>query len=409
MRVCLLPTDTWGVGSYRVLFPGRELEKRGHEVFAHLDKMYLSKWSPHEGNVPLANSLDFKALTGKVARTWDADTYIFQRRMERLIPAAIRQLRRQGKRVVCELDDNYDLLPPGSPGQKVLREHADRLRVEWMNDGIGECDVLTVSTPALADYYARYSDNVTVLPNYLDWEMWRDVPLQYEIERPRVRVGWMGWLSWRGRDLEQLREWVRPWLLRHPEVDFVSVGERRGNAKAIRKAGHVTVHDYLDVPREQRVSVKTEPFRELAKLVATIDIGLVPLELNDFNECKSYLKGLEYAAAGIPCVATPTDQYRGFVRAGVDGFLAQDAEEWVRALEELVCDDGLRREMGRMARDKASQLTIQNGHWRQWERVWSGSTSAPDQTGNPDGSTSTTAKTTGSGPVAASTASLATT
>ena len=389
MRVCLLPSDTWGVGSYRTLFPGRELEKRGHEVFAHLNRDALVRWNPREGNVPLVNSLDFEP-GGKVSRTFDADTYVFQRRMEETSPAAIRQLRRQGKFTVYELDDNYDALPEDSPGQKVLRRHSDRLRIEWMNECIEEADLTTVSTLALKEHYSQYSDNVQVLPNYLDWEMWREAPLQCDVERPRVRIGWMGWLEWRGRDLEQIRPWIGQWLLENPHVDFVSIGERHGNAKALRKVGHVTVHDYLGVPKAQRVTVKAAPFQDLAKITATIDIGLVPLEPSEFNECKSYLKGLEYAACGIPCIASPSEQYNGFVSEGLDGFLAGSPDEWRTALVRLVGDDALRRNMGRNARGKAESLTIQK-HWRQWEAAWSGSTSVAAPTVSLVGSTSTTA------------------
>jgi len=389
VRVCLLPSDTWGVGSYRTLFPGRELEKRGHEVFAHLDRDYLARWNPREGNAPLANALDFEP-GGKVSRTFDADTYVFQRRMEQTAGAAIRLLRAQGKYTVYELDDNYDCLPESSPGQKVLRRHGNRLRVEWMNDALKWADVVTVSTPALADWYSQYNDTIAVLPNYLDWEMWRDVQPQFDVERPRIRVGWMGWLEWRGSDLERLRPWLRDWLLQHPSVDFVSIGERHGNAKRLRREGYVSVHDYLGVPKEQRASVKAAPFQDLPKITATIDIGLVPLEATDFNECKSYLKGLEYAACGIPCVASPSQQYREFVREGVDGFLAAGPEEWMGRLDELVGDDDLRRQMGRSAHEKARSLTIQK-NWRQWETVWSGSTSEAAPTASLVGLTSTTA------------------
>jgi glycosyltransferase involved in cell wall biosynthesis len=309
--------------------------------------------------------------------------------MEQTAGAAIRQLRRQGKFTVYELDDNYDRLPENSPGQKVLRKHGNRLRVEWMNDAIASADLVTVSTPALQEHYSQYNDNVVVLPNYLDWEMWRDVPLQCEVERPRIRVGWMGWLEWRGRDLECLRPWLGSWLQTHPDVDFVSVGERHGNAKYLRKHGHVSVHDYLGVPKGQRVTVKAAPFHDLPKITATIDIGLVPLEPSDFNESKSYLKGLEYAACAIPCVASPSEQYRHFVVDGVNGYLARTQRDWETALESLVGDDDYRRLMGVSARTIASEMTIQK-EWRQWEKAWSGSTLEAAPTASLAGSTSTT-------------------
>jgi len=372
LRVCLVPTDTWGVGSYRTLFPGRELERRGHEVFSYFNAEALKDWHPTEGNRPLRNAIpvlgdnlcglrDPRLLPTVLPNDFDADVYVFQRRFEWWMPWAVARLRALGKVVICELDDLYDDLPATSPGAKPFRDHADIFSVERFNESLGFASCVTVSTPALADHYSRYTDSIEVLPNYLDWEMWADVVPQYEVERPRPRVGWMGWLAWRDTDLAVLREFMHDWLLDHPQVEFVSIGERPGSK---------TVHDYLRVPREQRRSIPGVPFTRLAEIVPTIDIGLVPLTHGPFNECKSWLKGLEYSACGVVPVATPTQQYREFIRDGVDGHLADTPDEWAARLHELVTDDSLRRRMGQAAREKASRRTIQR-EVGQWEDVYS--------------------------------------
>jgi len=219
-------------------------------------------------------------------------------------------------------------------------------------------DVVTAATPALAVQLGRYNRNVRVLPNFLDWELWEHVPQQYEQERRRIRVGWMGSTKWHAWDVRVLAGVLGPWLERHPEVEFVAAGDPKA-------------HDLLGVPLGQRVSTARVPFHErsLPDITATFDIGLVPLLECEFNECKSYLKGLEYAACGIPVVASPTEQYRGFVESGVDGFLARRPSDWVRALDELVGDAELRFRMGRAARLKAARMTIQE-HAHLWEDVY---------------------------------------
>jgi glycosyltransferase involved in cell wall biosynthesis len=263
-----------------------------------------------------------------------------------------------------------------SPGWKVLREHPNRISVDVLNASMKCADAVTVSTDALAAHYSRFQPNIHVLPNYLDWEMWERVEQQSEVERPKLRVGWMGWLAWRDNDLDILRDVLPAFLRRHHDVEFVSVGEPRGAAAF--KPGHVSVHDYLGIPKAQRRTVHGVPYRRLPEIVPTIDIGLVPLARSAFNECKSYLKGLEYAACGIPCIATPTGPYRGFVRDGEDGLLASTAEEWLAALELLVGDDALRRRMGRAARAKAETMTIQREAWR-WEQLYRSLVSSPSE------------------------------
>lgn len=383
MRVCLIPTDTWGVGSYRCWMPGSELANRGHEVFTYFDKEALNGWHPTEGNRPLRNAIPVlgerlaglrnpKLLPAELPEGFDADTYVLQRRFEWWMPWAIARLRAFGKHVVVELDDLYDNLPATSPGAKPFRDYPatpdkdgwpplNGFSIDKFNESLQYASLVTVSTPALVDHYGQYTDNIVVLPNYLDWDMWADVQPQFEVERPRVRVGWMGWLSWRDNDLAVIREFMRDWLLAHPHVEFVSIGE---------KPGAKTVHDYLAIPREQRRTIPGRRFQELADIVATIDIGLVPLDRNDFNECKSWLKGLEYSAAGIVPIATPTQQYRQLIEPGSNGFLASTPDEWAAVLDELVADHELRRRVGANARRTAEAMTIQENAWR-WEEAWS--------------------------------------
>jgi glycosyltransferase involved in cell wall biosynthesis len=290
----------------------------------------------------------------------DASLYVLQDRKEEDWPLATKALRRLDKVVVCELDDDYIGLPSWNPAF-----HGSHPKVSpgfnrnHLHKTVARADCLTVSTPALAERYSRLNSNVRVLRNYLDWEMWQDVPLSYEVERRRLRIGWLGKLEFREGDLEVLRGVLGPFLGRHPHVDFVAAGDHR-------------VHDYLGVPDGQRVTYKSVHFSEgkLPSIVATFDIGLVPLRLGTFNDCKSHLKGMEYAACGIPCIASPSESYRDYWLKGKEiGLLAHRPKDWLRALELLVNDDELRREMGRRAREEASRHTIQE-HYVQWESLY---------------------------------------
>lgn len=373
----MLPTDTWGVGSYRCLFPGRELALQGgHEVTIPLRD---EQGRRREGALPLVVGI----TDGEEIADWfDADVYVLQRRMEHLIISRTKAgrgwsmadvagwLRANGKVVVSDVDDWYPGLPASNPGAQGLREQrvAKHLSVSGLLATFRASDCLTVSTPALAEGHAGDCDLVRVLPNFLDWRMWAEVEQQSEVERlgGRVRVGWMGWLQWHPDDMTVLRGVIGPWLDRNPHVDFVSIGEPEPGDEP---AGYVSVHDVLDVPADRRLTVHGRRFPELPRIVPNIDIGLVPLAGSFFNECKSHLKGLEYSAAGIVPVASPTEPYRAFIRDGETGFLARRPKDWLRVLDELVNDDDLRRRVGREARAAAAANTIQE-HWRIWEDVY---------------------------------------
>ena len=76
------------------------------------------------------------------------------------------------------------------------------------------------------------------------------------------------------------------------------------------------------------------PITQLPSLFERIDIGIVPLNNIGFNHAKSYLKGLEYAAAGIPFVSSHTPEYQFLADAGI-GRVANSAEEWIYHLDVL--------------------------------------------------------------------------
>lgn len=366
MKFRLFPNDLEGVGRYRVLDPYGCLEAfSGHDVFMEVAPGYddNSKNTPFIVPIP----------TGDVPESFDADVYVLQRRMEQYFsegkylgtrtkfgwPEIARWLRENGKLVVSDIDDWMQGLPVGSPGHDGLRERP-HISIAAMLHTMRHSDILTVSTPALAEAYGH--PNTHVLPNYLNWPLWKDVNLSYERDR-KTRIGWMGVLKWRGRDLAVLQGLLGPWLERHPEVEFVAVGGPEP-------------HDYLGVPPGQRRSAPWLKFPGHVVTTQEIDIGLVPLEYTKFNECKSYLKGMEYAACGIPCIATPTQQYREWVEPGVNGFLARRPKDWLRCLDEMLDGDAW-REMGRQARLKAKGNKLQD-HYHLWEEVIPGARSSLD-------------------------------
>lgn len=312
-----------------------------------------------------------------------ADIWVLQQRKERMWPDfGIAALRNHGIITVAECDDNYLELPAYNPafvgthpykttegrirnraerraiekatGIKGLSKESNSINSDHMHRGFERVDAITVSTPYLKHLYERFNPNITVLRNVLDWDMWSGVTPQYEVNRDKVRIGYMGVFGYRTGDLEVLRPVVRPFLLKHPEVDFVASTE--------------PVHDFLDVPKEQRVTTGEVDFRSmrLPEITAVMDVGLVPLVENGLNQGKSHLKGLEYNACGIPFIASPTESYKEYwCDEGRNGFLAMDANDWRARLEELVASKETRVQMGRAGREKAGLHTIQErvGEW----------------------------------------------
>jgi glycosyltransferase involved in cell wall biosynthesis len=334
----------------------RELGKKGwnvcvppHDIVEHEQnptwKQVDGKWQPPPPPKAEFSSVSTMFYLGAI----DADLWVLQRSHLNGFRGS------RGKKVIGDQDDSFHL-----PKWHRAYKHRVALQHAAVNEGYRHVDAMTVSTPQLAEDYADHCDDIHILRNYLDWEMWESVEQQSEVERPRLRIGWMGAYDFHQGDIHMLRGILGPWLEQHPDVDFVVAGPSAEKT-----------HDALGIPKGQRVSIDGVAFgsSRLPEITAVMDIGIVPLEPNRFNEAKSHLKGMEYAACGIPCIASPTESYRYWIKEGVNGLFASKPGEWRAALESFVDDDAFRRDCGRNARLQASEHTIDK-HIDKWEQVY---------------------------------------
>lgn len=210
---------------------------------------------------------------------------------------------------------------------------------------------LSVTTPLLYDKFkGKPGRGVTVIPNYLHWPTWDGCDVTKE-ERP-LTIGYYGGVHGHGKDVSILRGVIGPWLERNPGVQFF-VG------------GDYELHDIFGIPEDRRQHHAAVAYTDIPEIVKNIDVGIIPLSDNPFNRGKSWLKGLEMNACGIPVIASPLPSYEQWIEPGVNGFLAKRTKDWIKYLDALK-DPELRKEMGRKAREKAYENRIQN-HVDEWE------------------------------------------
>ena len=125
----------------------------------------------------------------------------------------------------------------------------------------------------------------------------------------------------------------------------------------------------LDLPEELkpfRARIKALPFvswQELPRLIAAVDISIVPLEDTIFNEAKSENKWVEAALVKVPTVASRIGAFRDMVEDGVTGLLCDTQEEWFQALSVLIEQPDLRKKIGSQAYQKVkrSSCTLYTG------------------------------------------------
>lgn len=259
-------------------------------------------------------------------------------------PGVLSELARQCKthRVPLVVDMDDDLL--NVPEQKDPHGDYARFRPALL-ELLANASLLTTSTEPLAQAYGPLTRSVRLVPNRLDPQTWMPpltpssgVPQGID-QRAAIRVLYMGSPTHQ-EDLELvLAAFAR--LHEEHRVQLHTVGV----ASRVPK-GVVAI-----APAASRYDRFMPWFRSLA---GHFDIAVAPLVDAPFNRCKSDLKFLEYAACGLPVVASRVVPYVSTIRHGVDGLLTDnDEESWYRSVESLVTQPELRARLGAAARLRA--------------------------------------------------------
>jgi glycosyltransferase involved in cell wall biosynthesis len=92
--------------------------------------------------------------------------------------------------------------------------------------------------------------------------------------------------------------------------------------------------------------------------IAECDAGLAPLPDDAWTRGKGAYRSIQYAAAGLPTVASPVGANCEVVVPGETGFWAATRAEWREALLQLGRDAAMRRRQGAAARERASRYDV---------------------------------------------------
>lgn len=254
-----------------------------------------------------------------------------------------RTLREQGTAVVWDIDDDLSTVPERMRGRHRTGglEEQQMLRDAIAMAGLADV-VTTTSEPLAALYRERGVACVRVVPNYLP-----DVFAPGGV-RPRdgVVVGWIASAEHQ-HDVERLdlSATLRRLLDAHPHVRVASVGIR------------------FELPPERyRHQLVVQP-AALPQEIATYDVGIAPLDDIPFNRARSDVKVKEYAAVGVPWLASPIGPYAGLGEKQGGRLVADDG--WLDALGRMVSRERERRKLAkRAARWGREQLASRNlGAW----------------------------------------------
>lgn len=321
--VAVYPGDIEGCGKYRISDPVRGLteagEIQGAESFLIFSPPEIERLNP--ASLVMQRQVMPEQIEGI-------------KKLQRYHPDVLR---------VYELDDLLTNLPQKNPHRDVMPKDIAKL----LRQGISLCDRFVVSTERLAECMGDMHSDIRVVPNTLRKSDWGHLkPLRRQGKKPRV--GWAGGISHVG-DLEVISDVV---IELADKVDWVFFGLCPERFRPYVKEVHAGV------------PVGLYPAK-LASL--NLDLAIAPLEFNQFNECKSHLKLLEYGVLGYPIICTDIIPYQGDYPVKR---VANRHKEWVEAIMERVNDLSAAAREGNVLREYVLSKWMLEDNLGPWKKAW---------------------------------------
>jgi len=232
--------------------------------------------------------------------------------------------------IVFDFDDAI-FLPNVSEANKLIGAFKWPQKVASI---IRSSDHVITGNEFLSAYARRFNPAVTTIPTSVDTEQFVPARVSGNAGGPEPEepiVGWIGSPT-TGGYIRRLSNVLR------------RVRERHRFTLRVSGAG-----EPFTIPG---VTVRHEPWvldREV-QLFNTCDVGVYPLDDDEWSKGKCGFKAIEFMACGVPVVAAAVGVNRELIQDGQNGFLAASEDEWVDKLSRLLGDAPLRRRFAEAGR-----------------------------------------------------------
>jgi tetrahydromethanopterin S-methyltransferase subunit B len=329
-----------------MLMPGMLLTSIGHQVMVG-----EIGWKDGEGFVAVKPLERLKYRQSGVIKNYSdcfdkLDVVILKLFMHQDAVKYIELAKSYGQTVIIDTDDHFEQLPEDNlafvttdPKRNPQNNREHLIATYSAADGI------IVSTKFLEERMRKYNKNVYRVPNSLDPKTFT---YRMDFAGNKPTIGWVGMMMWRVNDLKDVSGPVK------------TVIEKNGlkfHHSGIMLDKPYWIADALNISQDKVSTFVGARPQYYSNIFMPIDIGIVPLTKNQFNEAKSNLKGLEYALSGIPFVASDTQEYHDLADLGC-GRIAKSSKDWIKHLTKLIDPDVRNEERQKNYMIAANQFNI---------------------------------------------------
>lgn len=255
-----------------------------------------------------------------VASTWASDVTLLQRELVSTL-STLEGLTRRPR--VLDVDDAIWMRRGGGFAARIARG----------------CELVIAGNEYVADWFARHTPRVEVLPTAVDTDRFRPRAATGVADaNGRVVLGWSGTSS---------------------NLSFLS-GIESALARVLHERPHCRLAVCCDKPPKlgslpaDRVDYQPWHPGTEAEFFRDLDVGLMPLPDDDWTRGKCSYKMLLYLACGVPVVVSPVGMNTQVLAQADVGSGATTQEQWADALIALADNPVLRRQQGSAGSDLVS-------------------------------------------------------
>lgn len=334
--------DNYACGMHRVVWPADAIDPDGTKI-RHV--------APDEENgVVTARTMNGR-VTGLTNMPTDITAILIQRPTSVSLGQCIPLLKKEGIRVIVDIDDDLELLSARHPSWHLI-ENMSGHNSKVVREACKHADVVVCSTPQIKERLAPI--NGIVVRNRLPAHHFNQLPdEEFMALNPYTydpHIAWPVSIGTHPDDGQEVKNSLS--RLGYP-VRVVGPYHQRGKSV-------LGVEPIFD---------GEVPFDRWISRVATIHTGIAPLNSTQFSEAKSALKPLEFSAVNVPFVRSRTPEFE-LLGAGLP---AEGKKEWYYQLKRLMEDEALRKDEAsrnyEIAQDNRYDL---DGVRAEWEHAWFG-------------------------------------
>lgn len=269
----------------------------------------------------------------RLRETWATSRVVVFSKL-RLLAGELGFVKRRCPTWVLDVDDAIMFGKPRRHGDPPDQARWRQRRFARM---VRHCAAVVAGSSFLAEQIERGHGTLTVLHTPVDLSRY-PLPARTE-DHDTLRLAWIG-LGENLRYLEDL----------HPVLADLAGNGVKLELRVISNR----------LPKIPGVTCRLLPWSEASEGgdLTACDVGLAPLPDDLWTRGKGGYRCIQYAAASLPCVASPVGANQDVVCDGETGLLATTHQEWTSALQRLAADPSWRRRLGTAARARAASFDL---------------------------------------------------